>query len=96
MSRRRPPRKQKGDAQTPRRFAGALRDISTQASELGVSVKTLRAQVARGLVPHRRLGGRIVFLEDDVTAYLHQLPGVTVADALANAAARNGTSEAAR
>ena len=96
MTARRPrPKKQKGRATGPRRFAGALRDIDTQASALGVTGKTLRAQVARGLIPYRKFGGRIVFLADEVTAYLRQLPGVTAEQALANVAARQG-EEAAR
>ena len=73
-ARRSPPRKKKGAAQGPRRFAGTLRDITSQASELGVTPKTLRAQVARGLIPYRKLGGRIMFLHDEVRDYLRQPP----------------------
>lgn len=92
----RPPKKAKGQATGPRRFDGELRDIPTQARGLGITTKALRSQVARGLIPHRRLGARIVFLPSEVSEYLRQLPGVTLADALANAAARHGTSEAGR
>jgi hypothetical protein len=98
---RRPPKKtkeacEKGKYCGPRRFNGELRDIATQALGLGITQKALRAQVGRGLIPYRRLGGRIVFLHDEVREFLHQLPGVTAADALANVAARNGASGAAR
>jgi hypothetical protein len=85
-----PPPKQKETCKTPRRFNGALRDIPGEAARLGMTEKTLRAQVARGLIPHRRLGGRIVFLADEVDTYLRQLPGVTAEEALANVAARTG------
>jgi hypothetical protein len=88
-----PPRKQAGQATKPRRFDGELRDIATQARELGISEKALRAQVARGLIPYRRLGGRIVFLADEVTAFLRGLPGVTVDQALQNMVARAGQAE---
>ena len=85
-----PPRKRAGRATGPRRFDGALRDIAHQARELGVSEKALRAQVARGVIPYRRHGGRIVFLADEVASYLRRLPGVTADQALENLAARNG------
>jgi excisionase family DNA binding protein len=60
------------------------------ASYLGVSEKAIRAQVARGVIPYRRLGGRVVFVVADIDAYLSQLPGVSPSEALANLAARNG------
>lgn len=90
-----PPRKKQGKPTGPRRFDGALRDIAGQSANLGITPKTLRAQVARGLVPHRRLGGRIVFLADEVCEFLRRLPGVSAEQALANLAARTG-EEAAR
>jgi hypothetical protein len=85
-----PPPKREGKCKGPRRFDGALRDIAGEAANLGISEKALRAQVARGLIPHRRLGGRIVFLADEVSTYLRQLPGVTADEALANVAVRAG------
>lgn len=91
---RTPPRKRAGQATVRRRFDGALRDVGTQAGEWGITEKALRAQVARGLIPYRRLGGRIVFLRDEVAAFLRQLPGVTTEQALANVAARNGDEAA--
>ena len=90
MGNQRPPRKRKGVPSGPRRFDGELRDIATQAQRLGVTEKALRAQVARGLIPYRRLGGRIVFLPDEVMAFVRQLPGVTFERAIENVAARNG------
>ena len=87
---RAPPKKQKDKPTGPRRFDGALRDVAHQARELGITEKCLRAQVARGLIPHRRLGSRVVFLADEVSAYLRRLPGVSADEALANLAARNG------
>jgi hypothetical protein len=83
-----PPRKRDGQAKVRRRFDGAVKDVAGEALELGVTVKTLRAQVARGLIPYRKLGGRIVFLPDEVREFLRQLPGVTAAQALANVASR--------
>jgi hypothetical protein len=86
-----PPRKKKGQQIGPRRFDGDLRDIATQADLLGVTQKQLRSQVARGLIPFRRLGRRIVFRVEEISAFLDGLPGVSPAEALLNIAARNGT-----
>lgn len=96
MARKRPPTKQTGDQKGPRRFNGALQDVAGEARELGITEKQLRSQIARGLIPHRRLGGRIVFLRDEVAAFLSKLPGVSVEQALENIAARQGEGEPAR
>lgn len=96
MSRRPPPRKAAGVPSGRRRFDGAIKDIAGEAVELGITEKALRAQVARGLIPHRRLGGRIVFLVDEVAAFLRALPGVTPEQAIANIAARHGEGDPAR
>jgi hypothetical protein len=94
---RKPPRKQSGQAKRPRRFDGLLaKDIAGQAGELGETEKALRAQVARGTIPYRRLGGRIIFLPDEIREFLRQLPGVTAEQALANVAARRADLGAAR
>jgi hypothetical protein len=85
-----PPVKRAGQATGRRRFDGALRDIAGQSTAFGITEKALRSQVARGLIPHRRLGGRIVFLADEVTAFLRGLPGVSAEQALANVTARAG------
>ena len=89
-----PPRKPKDKPTGPRRFDGALRDVAHQAAELGVTEKALRAQVARGVIPHQRLGSRVVFLADEVSAYLRCLPGVSIDEALSNIAARGGKTTA--
>lgn len=86
----RPPIKRAGTATGRRRFDGATKDIAGLAARMGVTEKALRAQVARGLIPYRRFGGRIIFLADEVDAFLRQLPGVTLDQALANVAARAG------
>jgi Helix-turn-helix domain len=92
---RKPPKKRAGQAKRPRRFDGAVKDVAGEAFELGVTVKTLRARVARGLIPYRKLGGRIVFLPDEVREFLRQLPGVTAQQALANVTARRDHPDAA-
>jgi len=84
------PKKRAGIKTGPRRLNGDIMDVATMARDLGATEKTIRAKVARGLLPHRRLGSRIVFLRDEVQAYLCRLPGVSVDEALANTHARAG------
>ena len=87
------PRKRAGIATGRRRLAGALLDIPALAAKLGESEKAARAQIARGMIPYRRLGGRIVVLADELDRYLQALPGVTVEQALEASHARNGHGE---
>lgn len=70
-------------------FNGALLDIVSASQLIGCSQKTLRARVSRGLVPFRKFGGRIVFRRTELEQFIEQLPGVTVAQAQANLAARH-------
>ena len=92
--RRPPPRKPRGktpaEEKRPRRLNGAVKDVASVAAFLGESEKTARAQIARGLIPYRQLGGRIVVIHEELVEYLRQLPGVTTAEALKNAATRAG------
>ncbi len=88
-----PPRKKAGQATGPRRINGLLMDVASVARKYGMSQKKVRADVARGLLPHRqsRVGGRILFLEDEIIDFYRRLPGVTMSEALANIAARTET-----
>jgi hypothetical protein len=89
-----PPTKQKGHKTGARRLDGAVKDVASIAakyyggSEEKTAEKKVRADVARGLLPHHRLGGRIIFLDEELTEFFRRLPGVTVAEALANQAVR--------
>lgn len=83
-----PPKKRAGHPTGARRLDGALKDIATMAAQLGVSQKKLRGDVARGLLPFHRFGGRILFIETEVLDFFQRLPGVTVSAALANHAVR--------
>ncbi len=68
---------------------GQLLDVATAAELLGVSQRSLRARVARGLVPYRKLDCRVVFRRDELEKFIQNLPGVTIEEARANAAMRN-------
>jgi hypothetical protein len=85
-----PPRKRAGVATGPRRIDGEALDVAGGAAMIGLTVKAIRARVARGLLPHRRMNGRIILLRSELLAYLQQLPGVTLSEALANRARRPG------
>jgi excisionase family DNA binding protein len=67
---------------------GALLDVRHAAQFLGVTEKTLRARVARRVVPFKRLGGRVVFVKADLEAFLSSLDGCTTHEALDNMRAR--------
>ena len=87
--RKAPPKKQPGQARTPRRINGAFLDVASAAAKMGYSEKQVRGEVARGVLPHRWFGGRLVFLEEELTDFQQRLPGVTVDQALKNLAKRH-------
>ena len=78
----------KAEARGRRQFDGALLDVDAAATLLGCSARTLRARVARRLVPFRRFGGRIVFLRKELLSFCERLDGCTAQEARANLAAR--------
>lgn len=84
-----PPRRT-GQGIGPRRMNGALLDVRHAALFLGVTEKTLRARVARRLVPFKRFGGRVVFVKIELDAFLTSLHGCSVDEALANVDTRRG------
>ena len=86
-----PPRKKPGQQIGPRRFDGAMLDVYGAARLTGDTEKGVRAKVARGLLPYRRLGRRVVFLRTELLAFLESLPGVRLEEALANAVGRGAT-----
>jgi hypothetical protein len=71
-----------------RKFNGVVLDVSTGASFLGGTEKQLRAMVSRRVIPFRRLNGRIVFLRDELIAWLGALPGCDPAEARHNSESR--------
>lgn len=62
------------------------------AEFLGSTEKSVWAHVARRVLPHRRLGGRVLFLRTEVEQFIHDLPGVGREQALENLKARRGDS----
>ncbi|MBI5315843.1 MAG: helix-turn-helix domain-containing protein [Nitrospirae bacterium] len=70
--------------------SGQILYVSAAAVLLACSEKAIRAKVARQLLPHRRLGGRVIFLRNELETFLSELPGTSVAEAQANLALRSG------
>lgn len=64
--------------------------VADAARLLACSEKAVRAKVARQILPHRRLGGRVFFLRAELEQFLHDLPGVSAGEAKANLALRSG------
>lgn len=65
-------------------------DVATAAQYLGVSEKAIRARIARRLLPHRRLGSRVVIPRADLEAFLAGLDGCDPEEAIRNVAAQRG------
>lgn len=70
-----------------------LLTVESAAEFLGVSERWIRLRIARGLLPHRRFAGRIVFLRDELTSFVEGLPGITLTQAKQNLDIRNGDGE---
>ena len=79
-----PPKKKQGIATGRRRLTGALLDVSAAAEFLGMSEKTVRSRASNHLLPYRRFGGRIVFLQREIAEFLPSLPGCGLDEAREN------------
>ena len=74
-------------------YKGAMLTVLQAALELGQNARWTRLRMSRGLLPYRKLNGRIVILRselDQFIADLANLPGVTLDQARENLALRNG------
>jgi len=72
-----------------RQFNGALLGIAEASVLIGNSERSLRAMIANGVVPFRKLGSRVVFRKIELEKFLEGLPGITLRDAEANRKARS-------
>jgi len=91
--RKAPPKKRPGQGKGPRTFNGEVMDKAALADFLGCSKKTADARIARGLVPHRKWGGRIIVLRSELIQFIQRLEGTSVAEALRNQRARGGRDD---
>jgi excisionase family DNA binding protein len=50
--------------------------VKDMAALLGCSEQAVYKQVYRQTLPYRKLGRKVIFLRQEVEAYLHELPGL--------------------
>jgi len=87
---RKPPKRLAGWGRGRRSLAGQLMDVRACSELIGGTEDQIRSRAAHGLLPYRKWAGRVVFLRPEIMEFLEALPGVSLADARANAAARRG------
>jgi excisionase family DNA binding protein len=73
-------------------YNGMLLDVASVAVLLGTTERAVRARVARRLLPHRRLGSRVLFVKDEIEQFVQGLPGATLQQAQDNLAQRSGVN----
>jgi hypothetical protein len=90
MSNPHPKGKRAGQGSGPRRLRGVILDVSGVAELLDCSEGMVRTRAARGLLPSKRWGSRLIFLRQEILEYLATLPGTTVEEARRNQQRRAG------
>ena len=65
-------------------------DVNGCAKAIDRTPSAVRHLVERGLIPHRKWNGKIIFLRTEVEAFLKKLPGCTLDEVQRNIEARNG------
>lgn len=63
---------------TPLATHPRLLNLTTAAAYLGMTEWALRSRIRQLQVPFRKIGGRIVFLKDELDDMIVNLPGVTL------------------
>ena len=61
-------------------FLGTFLDTREAASLLRRSPAAIRNMVLRQVIPYRKAGGRLLFIEEELVAWVRQSPGVSVDD----------------
>jgi excisionase family DNA binding protein len=67
-----------------------LLDVRAAAQLLGLTENAVRALVFRRMLPYRKHGRRVLFLEHELQAYMGTLPGVSVEEARQRVRASTG------
>ena len=83
----------KREEKKPLTFQGEILDVTSAATFLGISEKSLRARVARRMIPFKRWGGRVCFLRGELLDFLRNLDGCRVDEALQNGRERSSDPE---
>lgn len=77
--------------QGPRLDNGAdFLTVRDAARYFNTSEKAIRHRMSRGLLPYRRIHGRLVLLRAELDAIIESAPGVRLDEAQHNAAMRRG------
>jgi excisionase family DNA binding protein len=58
-----------------------LLDVRNAALLIGCSEKSIRARISRKILPHRKLGKRVLFVREELEQFIRDLPGVTIEEA---------------
>jgi Helix-turn-helix domain len=74
MSNPHPVGRRAGQATGRRRLNGEILDVHGVAELLGCSENFVRARAARHLLPHRRWGGRLIFIRKEILEFLSTYP----------------------
>ena len=77
-------------ASRKRSIHGKILDVAGAAEFLGISEDTVYARVARRLLPFKRWGGRLVFIEAQLMPFFEALPGCSPEEAMENIRQRQG------
>jgi excisionase family DNA binding protein len=59
---------------------GMVLTVKDMAVLLGCSKQAVYKKVYRNALPHRKLGRKVIFLRQEVEAYLNGLPGLQLRD----------------
>jgi excisionase family DNA binding protein len=57
-----------------------LLDVQETAAMLGRSENAVRRMVERRQIPYRKNGRRVLFLESELSEFIEDLPGLSLAD----------------
>jgi excisionase family DNA binding protein len=71
-----------------RAISGLLLGVKEASQLLGNSERSMRALIAQGVVPYKKLAGRIVFKRSELESFVEGLPGVSMKEARENVKAR--------
>ena len=87
---RMPPKKRLGQGVGPRKIDGVALDVRTGSAFLGWKEKKTRGMIERGLLPYKRMNGRIILIRSELESWLTSLTGCSLEESLANMRARQG------
>ncbi len=70
--------------------AGAALSVKEVAARIRRTERAVRHMVARRTIPFRKVGGKLLFFEDEIARWLAEAPGVSAEEAVRNLQVRSG------